>query len=86
MKNAEKNHLARVASLPCMVCGARPVEIHHVRRYGSKRDNFKTVPLCVECHRGDRGIHGMGKKRFEREVMLQDDMLAKTERLLTEAT
>jgi hypothetical protein len=26
-----KRHLARVASLPCALCGQRPVEAHHPR-------------------------------------------------------
>ncbi len=77
-----KRHLDAVASLHCIVCGKQPVEIHHCRSYGSKRDHFRTVPLCVECHRGQSGLHGMGKKRFEREIMSQDVMLALTNQLL----
>lgn len=25
-----KAHMARVAKLPCVICGCRPVEVHHV--------------------------------------------------------
>lgn len=85
MTKAEKAHLKRIASLPCIVCGKQPVEVHHVRRYGAKRDNFQTVPLCPECHRGNTGIHGIGKKRFEREVMTQDELLRLTAERLKEA-
>lgn len=31
MTNAEKQHLDRVASLPCCLCGDTPVQVHHVR-------------------------------------------------------
>lgn len=82
MTKAERAHLDCIASMPCVVCGSIPAEVHHVRRYGSKRDHFQTAPLCPECHRGNTGIHGMGKKRFEREVMTQDELLRRTNELL----
>jgi hypothetical protein len=39
--------------------------------------------LCPYHHRGDRGIHGMGRKAFEREYgITEEELLAKTEELL----
>lgn len=30
MTLAAKRHMGRVAALPCCVCGAQPVEVHHI--------------------------------------------------------
>ena len=30
----DREHLARVAMLPCCVCGHWPVEVHHIRATG----------------------------------------------------
>ena len=57
----EKAHLDRVASLPCILCGVQPVEVHHAREEqgGAQRGgHFLTMPLCADCHRGPLGIHG----------------------------
>lgn len=59
-----KQHLARIHELPCGVCGATPVEAHHVlegRTPGRKSPDVLAIPLCVDCHRGGvNGIHGRG--------------------------
>ena len=58
--DAAKAHMAAVARLGCVCCGARPVELHHCisGRYGSRKaSDFDTIPLCVEHHRGATGIH-----------------------------
>jgi hypothetical protein len=48
-----KLHLARVAELPCVICGRWPVQVHHVimGRHAQRRssDN-ETIPLCREHH------------------------------------
>lgn len=82
MTNKERQHLNQIASLSCLICGDTRVEVHHVRRYGEKRNNFKTVPLCILHHRGSQGIHYLGKKLFERLYMTQDEMLIETEKRL----
>lgn len=60
-------HMARVAALPCVVCHKPgPSEVHHLicGRFGSSRaDDFNTIPLCFECHRGQHGIHA-GKETW----------------------
>jgi hypothetical protein len=59
--------LAAVAQLPCIICGARPVEVHHCisGRYGQRKaPDSMTIPLCVECHRGPHGIHA-SKRAWE---------------------
>lgn len=57
---AAKAHMARVAALPCVLCGYWPVEVHHCisGRYGqAKASDFETIPLCYQCHQGPQGIH-----------------------------
>jgi hypothetical protein len=58
---AGKAHMAAVATLPCVICGSRPVEVHHVicGRYGQRRaSDFETIPLCPDHHRiGPDAIH-----------------------------
>lgn len=74
MKLQEKKHKQAVASLGCALCHylhgdhePGPVELHHLREGGWGKGDYKTlISLCVEHHRGNTGIHGMGTKAFER--------------------
>ena len=63
MTKAEKRHMDRVAQLPCALCGAMPVQVHHMREGGAagageRVDAWLTIPLCPSCHTGPRGVHG----------------------------
>jgi len=52
---AERDHMARVKSVSCVLCDAGPPsEAHHVKQ----GRHFATVALCTECHRGSFGVHG----------------------------
>ena len=68
---SEKEHYAKVARLGCILCKSvlgyddTPCEIHHIRRHGSKRSLAPVIGLCPEHHRGNTGIHGLGRKGFE---------------------
>lgn len=33
---------------------------------GKRASNFETIPLCHYHHQGAEGIHGMGRKAWER--------------------
>lgn len=74
MNKADRDYLSRVAALCCRICarlgyGDTPAEIHHQRTAtgaGARADHRRTIPLCPEHHRGNSGIHGMGRKAFER--------------------
>jgi hypothetical protein len=84
---AEKQHYEKVANLGCSLCrylgyGESPPELHHIRRAG-KRTNAPVIPLCPEHHRGNTGIHGMGRKAFEREYKVtEEELLEQTESLI----
>lgn len=52
---AEADHIARVAAMDCIVCGAPgPSEVHEPEQ-GLW---FASMPLCTPCHRGPEGWHG----------------------------
>jgi hypothetical protein len=49
-----KLYMATVATLPCLICGTRPVECHHPihgRFAGRKSSDLDVIPLCPGCHR-----------------------------------
>jgi hypothetical protein len=45
-------HMERVAQLPCLVCGAWPVEVHHATK---PRNDMEVLPLCARHHRREYG-------------------------------
>lgn len=60
----DPGHMAQVAQLACVVCGARPVEVHHCisDRYSqAKAPDTETIPLCWNHHMGPDGIHSRKK-------------------------
>jgi hypothetical protein len=67
----EKIALNKIAELGCILCSevlgieGSPSELHHVRRFGTKRATSPILPLCPEHHRGNSGVHGLGTKGFE---------------------
>lgn len=51
----DKDHLAFVRTLPCLICGAYGVDAHHVRAFqprtmGKRVGDDKVVPLCRVHH------------------------------------
>jgi hypothetical protein len=78
-KDTRKTYDA-VASLGCILChylalGQSPCEIHHIRRFGGKRDNAPVIGLCPEHHRGNKGVHGLGHKGFEKHYGISEHEL-----------
>ena len=67
----EKIALDKIARLGCILCSevlgieGSEAELHHVRRFGTKRATSPILPLCPEHHRGNSGVHGLGTKGFE---------------------
>jgi hypothetical protein len=68
MKKKQYDDIARLGCVLCWHFGYNdtPAELHHVRRFGGKRDNSPVIPLCTEHHRGNTGVHGLGAKGFEK--------------------
>ena len=61
----DKAHLAFVAHQPCLVCGRRPAQAHHIRfaqprALGLKVSDEFTVPLCSGHH---DSLHNTGDER-----------------------
>ena len=87
MTKDQKAHYGKVARIGCGLCrilgyGETPCEIHHIRRAG-RRDSAPVIGLCPEHHRGNSGIHGMGRKAFEKKYALtEEDLLEQTLKLI----
>ena len=88
----EKEIYRRTAELGCSLCrhqgnAGTPAELHHIRRT-SKRSNAPVIPLCPYHHRfPNTSIHGMGRKRFEREYSVtEEELLEETQKLLNANT
>lgn len=67
MSAASARWMSLVAKLPCVICGARPVQIHHIAEGSGKRNDFSVAALCEphhDPHRTGSGFHGMGTERF----------------------
>ena len=52
----DRDHVKSVAKQPCLICGRRPVDVHHLRfaqspALGRKVSDEFTVPLCRGHHR-----------------------------------
>jgi len=91
MTKAEKEYKQRLAELGCMVCRRlhephEPawVELHHYRSGGWGKGDYKTlIPLCADHHRGNKGIHGLGTKGFDKFYpFTQKDLLDDTLRMM----
>ena len=52
MTRKESAHVERVADLPCIVCGSESGTEVHEPYQGAW---FISIPLCVQCHRGQDG-------------------------------
>ena len=80
MTKGEKELYGKIARLGCSLCRHQgnegtPAELHHIRRT-SKRSLAPVIPLCPYHHRGSNtSIHGMGRKRFEREYFITEEQL-----------
>lgn len=83
-RRKQPGHMARVATMPCLVCGRRS-EVHHVRTGNQGKDDARVVPLCPEHHRHSKlGFHGLGSERaFYQEYGI--DLSAEAERIALES-
>ena len=79
---AEKEHMARVADLGCIICGNNYCEIHHIttlRGFGGRSKHTEVLPLCFLHHRGgQRGVAlHEGIKTWEEKHGTQIELLEK---------
>lgn len=88
MSRSAKNHMDRVAQLPCVIClyklgfVTKPVSVHHVT---VPADDYAVAPLCYEHHQGSTGVHGLHRRTFERVWKLDEiGLLALTNRAIAE--
>lgn len=88
---AERKHMDRVRSLPCLVCGANST-VHHVTGYADRmgrvsRSHQRVVPLCGKHHQiiwGPReSVEALGHRGFYREYGI--DLMAEAVRLWEES-
>lgn len=95
MTKDEKKHKQTLASLGCMVCrrvygiNHGEVELHHLRKgMGWGKGDYTTlIPLCVEHHRGNTGVHGLGTKAFPKYYgFTEEDLLNDAMNLLSETS
>ena len=90
MNKQQKELYGKIARLGCSLCRHQgnegtPAELHHIRRT-MPRSVAPVIPLCHYHHRGSNtSIHGMGRKRFEREYAItEEQLLVQTQELLGE--
>ena len=79
MTKEQKAHYGKVARIGCVLCRHigfedTPCELHHIRRT-MPRKSAPVIPLCREHHRGDTGIHGLGRKAFEKKYQITEEEL-----------
>jgi hypothetical protein len=80
MKKIEKKHLSKVAELGCIACTKlgyynTPAEIHHVKRFGEKRNHFNVIPLCPYHHRTSKESVHLNPKWFIETFGSQENLL-----------
>lgn len=78
---AEIAHMNAVAQIPCLVCGAWPVEIHHEL---NPRSNFRVLALCPRHHRREYGpgAYHYSKRAFYEAHGSSEELLARVAALL----
>jgi hypothetical protein len=74
-------HMARVAQLPCLICGARPIEVHHLP---DPRSDMRVIPLCPQHHRREFGpqAYHYSARAFHEKHGPADALLARVDAML----
>jgi hypothetical protein len=83
----------QVFELGCAICrrlgyGETPPHLHHPRTgigAGRRAKDTEVIPLCPEHHQGSTGLHGLGRKLFERTYgATEAELTEETKRLIFE--
>lgn len=74
-------HMQAVAQLPCLVCGAWPVEVHHMP---DPRSDMRVIPLCPKHHRREfgPGAFHYSRRAFHAAHGSADELLARVAEML----
>lgn len=92
MSKAMDDYKARVFDLGCAICRRMygvntPPHLHHQRTgtgAGRRASDLDVCPLCPEHHTGNTGIHGLGRKAFERRYGVTElELIEETKRMAT---
>jgi hypothetical protein len=83
----DPEHLARVRSLPCLICGRTPSEAHHIRDgvgVGQKAGDDEAINLCPMHHRlGGFGVaFHHAPREFQAKFGTERELLARTLEML----
>ena len=83
-----KDHLRYVAQQPCLICGRKPSDAHHIRyaqprALGRKASDEFTVPLCRVHH---RAVHRVGNERAWWQAAGMDPLSVASKLWRTDAT
>jgi len=92
--NIGRRYIIDVKRLPCEICvrffGVDPEpqtdvvsDAHHPRAgvgAGRKADDEDCIALCKEHHQGNTGLHGLGRKAFERRYRVSEAELTESTR------
>lgn len=71
--------LEAVSELDCVVCGRRPVSIHHIESHRDALSDYAVAALCYDCHQGPNGVHGLSRRGYEARTKLsQLDLVKRT--------
>lgn len=82
MNKAEREHMAKVADLGCILCGGI-ASIHHAETgAGGRRNHMKVIPLCHAHHQGNEGIHTLGRKKWQAKYGTENELLQKVDEML----
>ncbi len=72
----EKQWMDKISKCPCVICGKTPVEVHHITECGRRLGHLFTLPLCLNCHRGDDGFSGKNRDSWDKSLDNQLRLLA----------
>jgi len=79
---AQRARWEKMREYGCMICGA-PAEIHHCETgMGGRKNHDRCIPLCATHHRGEHGIHTIGRKQWQAVYGTEQDYMKRINNLI----
>lgn len=80
MTSIEREHVAKIKEMDCVICNAAgPSECHEIKQ----GQWFTSMPLCSDCHRGSfNGWHGQKRMWAVKKMDELDALNVTIQRLL----